>query len=134
MLMSVPCEVAVKCVLPVVRAMVARELMTTKGLRQVEVANLLGVSQPAISFYTRNIRGKAIDLENDEEIRRMISNVVGSLAQGSLSHRDLTLMYCGICKTIRAKGLLCNLHKAFDPSIDTAKCSLCKSVVSEVCF
>ena len=131
--MSVPCEVAVKCVLPVVRAMVARELMTTKGLRQVEVANLLGVSQPAISFYQRNIRGKAIDLENDKEIRRMISKVVGSLAQGSLSHRDLILMYCGICKTIRAKGLLCNLHKAFDPSIDTAKCSLCKSVVSD-CF
>ncbi|HJW98295.1 MAG TPA: hypothetical protein VJ529_04125 [Candidatus Bathyarchaeia archaeon] len=133
MSMSVPCEVAVKCVLPVVRAMVARELMTTKGLRQIEVANLLGVSQPAISFYQRNIRGKAIDLENDKEIRRMISNVVGSLAQGSLSHRDLILMYCGICKTIRAKGLLCNLHKAFDPSIDTAKCSLCKSVVSD-CF
>lgn len=133
MSMSVPCEVAVKCVLPVVRAMVARELMTTKGLRQVEVANLLGVSQPAISFYQRNIRGKAIDLENDREIRRMISKVVGSLAQGSLSHRDLILMYCGICKTIRAKGLLCNLHKAFDPSIDTAKCSLCKSVVSD-CF
>ena len=133
MSMSVPCEVAVKCDLPVVRAMVARELMTTKGLRQVEVANLLGVSQPAISFYQRNIRGKAIDLENDREIRRMISKVVGSLAQGSLSHRDLILMYCGICKTIRAKGLLCNLHKAFDPSIDTAKCSLCKSVVSD-CF
>src|SRR4030042_3932541 len=96
MSMSVPCEVAVKCSLPVVRAWVARKLMTTKGLRQIEVANLLGVSQPAISFYQRNIRGKAIDLENDEEIRRRISNVVESLAQGSLSHRDLLLMYCGI--------------------------------------
>jgi hypothetical protein len=37
--MSVPCEVAVKCILPVVRAMVAKELMTIDGLRRV--------SQPA---------------------------------------------------------------------------------------
>jgi hypothetical protein len=45
--MSVPCEVAVKCILPVVRAMVAKELMTIDGLRQVDVAKFLRVSQPA---------------------------------------------------------------------------------------
>ena len=123
--MSVPCEVAVKCVLPVVRAMVARELMNTHRLKQVEAAKLLSVSQPAISLYSRNIRGKAIDLENDSEIQILVTSMTASLVKGPVSHRDLMLMYCGICKAIRAKGLLCKLHKAFDPTVEIEKCGLC---------
>ena len=127
--MSVPCEVAVKCVLPVVRAMIAKELMANYGLKQVEAANLLGVSQPAISLYCRNTRGKAIDLENDCDVKHLVTNMSESLAKGDSSHRDLIVMYCGVCRTIRAKGLLCKLHKTFDPLVDIDKCELC--VVSE---
>lgn len=133
--MSVPCEVAVKCVLPVVRAMVAKELMTVDGLRQVDVAKLLRVSQPAISLYGRNMRGRAIDFENDEHIKRLVSDMAKSLAEGNLSRRDLILRYCSICKVIRAKGLLCKLHKAFDSAIDVENCGLCTLTdESTVCF
>lgn len=125
--MSVPCEVAVKCVLPVVRAMVARELVVSYGLRQVDAARSLGVSQPAISLYSRNIRGRAIDLENDPEIKRLIADVAESLAKRSPSRKDLMLMYCKICRTVRAKGLLCRLHKAVDPFVDVEKCGICVS-------
>jgi predicted transcriptional regulator len=133
--MSVPCEVAVKCVLPVVRAMVAKELMTVDGLRQVDVAKLLRVSQPAISLYGRNMRGRAIDFENDEHIKRLVSDMAKALAAGNLSRRDLILRYCGICKVIRAKGLLCKLHKAFDSTIDVENCELCTLTdESTACF
>jgi predicted transcriptional regulator len=131
--MSVPCEVAVKCVLPVVRAMIARELMVSHGLKQVEAAKLLGVSQPAISLYRRNIRGKAIDLENDPDVKRLVANMSESLAMGVSSHRDLIVMYCGVCRTIRAKGLLCKLHKTFDPLVDIEKCELCVASESVRC-
>jgi predicted transcriptional regulator len=131
--MSVPCEVAVKCVLPVVRAMIARELMAGHGLRQVEAAKLLCVSQPAISLYCRNIRGKAIDLENDRDVKRLVANMSQSLANGGSSHRDLIVMYCGVCKTIRAKGLLCKLHKTFDPLVDIENCALCVASESVRC-
>ena len=131
--MSVPCEVAVKCVLPVVRAMIARELIVSHGLRQVEAAQLLGVSQPAISLYCRNIRGKAIDLENDRDVKRLVANMSESLAKGGSSHRDLIVMYCGVCRTIRAKGLLCKLHKTFDPLVDIENCELCVASESVRC-
>ena len=131
--MSVPCEVAVKCVLPVVRAMVAKELMADYGLRQVEAAKLLGVSQPAISLYCRNIRGKAIDLENDSDVKRLVADMCEVLAKGGFSHRDLIIMYCGVCRTIRAKGLLCKLHKTFDPLVDIEKCELCLASESVGC-
>jgi predicted transcriptional regulator len=105
--------------------MIARELMNTHRLKQVEAAKLLSVSQPAISLYSRSIRGKAIDLENDHEIQLLVTRMTASLVKGPVSHRDLILMYCGICKAIRAKGLLCKLHKAFDPSVEIEKCGLC---------
>ena len=123
--MSVPCEIAVKCVLPSVRAMIAKKLMTKRNLKQGEVAKLLGVSQPAISLYCTRIRGKAIDLENDASITVLVENLAASLAEGNVSRRDFIQSFCEICKTIRAKGLLCKLHKAFDALIDIEKCELC---------
>ena len=126
--MLVPCEIAVKCVLPAIRAMIAKELMTKYELKQTEAAKLLGVSQPAISLYHKQIRGSAIDLENDAEILKLIQNLAASLAEGGLTHKDFIPMFCEICRTIRAKGLMCKLHKAFDPAIDIEKCELCSVI------
>lgn len=131
--MSVPCEVAVKCVLPVVRAMLAKELMTKYQLRQTKVAEMLRVSQPAISLYSRKMRGRAIDLEKDDEVGKQVSSFAKALAENDLSRRDLIPRYCEICKTIRAKGLLCELHKAFDPTIDIETCELCFTKSSLSC-
>lgn len=132
--MSVPCEIAVKCVLPSVRAMIAKKLMTKRNLKQGEVAKLLGVSQPAISLYCRRIRGKAIDLEYDPAITALVENLAASLAEGNVSRRDFIQSFCEICKTIRAKGLLCKLHKAFDPLIDIEKCELCMTTNLLTCI
>lgn len=124
--MLVPCEVAVKCVLPVVRAMIAKELMTKHELKQVEAAELLGVSQPAISHYFRRRRGKAIDLDNERDIASLMENLAASLAKGNLPSKDFISMFCEICRTIRTKGLMCKLHKTFDPDIDIEKCGICQ--------
>jgi hypothetical protein len=128
--MLVPCEVSIKCILPAVRALVAKELMTKYELKQVEAAKLLGVSQPAVSLYSRQMRGKAIDLENDAEIMNLIENLTALLSKGEPSHKDFIPMFCEICRTIRAKGLMCKLHKAFDPAIDIEKCELCSIIAS----
>ena len=131
--MSMPCEVAVKCVLPVIRAMLAKELMTKNRMKQTEVAEILRVSQPAVSLYSRKIRGRAISLENDEDIEKLIRDVAEALAENKLSSRDMIPKYCEICKTIRAKGLLCELHKAFDPTINIETCELCRTSKPLVC-
>jgi predicted transcriptional regulator len=78
--MSAPCEVAVKRIIPLVRAMVAKELVVKHRLRQTEVAGKPRISQPAMSLYRSKLRGKAIDLENDEDIRNQVSSVTKALA------------------------------------------------------
>ncbi|MEM2117986.1 MAG: helix-turn-helix domain-containing protein [Candidatus Bathyarchaeia archaeon] len=123
--MSLPCEVAVKCLLPPVRAMIAKTLTTKYNLTQTEAAKRLGISQPAISLYERKMRGKAINLENDPEITKLIENLAEALAEGDLSRKNFIQAFCEICRIIRSKGLLCQMHKTFDPAIDVEKCELC---------
>lgn len=126
--MLVPCEVAVKCVLPAVRAMTAKQLMAEHGLNQAQAAKLLGLSQPAISLYSRRMRGKAIDLEQDVQVTALISGLAASLAEENISHREFIPKFCEICRTVRSKGLLCKMHKAFDPAINVEECGLCTNV------
>jgi predicted transcriptional regulator len=113
--------------------MIAKELMIRYNLKQAEAAKLMGVSQPAISLYYRRIRGKAIDLGGDVEVKKLMENLADSLAGGGLSHKDFISKFCEICKIIRAKRLLCKLHKTFDPSIDVEKCELCRATDSLRC-
>jgi predicted transcriptional regulator len=113
--------------------MVAKELVTKHNLRQEEAAKLLGLSQPAISLYYRKMRGTAIDLENDIEVGKLVENLAASLAKHQLSHKDFIPAFCEICRTIRAKGLMCKLHKAFDPTIVIEKCEIC-SLISTKCI
>jgi predicted transcriptional regulator len=107
--------------------MIAKELMEKYHMKQVQAAKFLRVSQPAISLYRRKIRGKAIDLENDKDINSLIHQMTEALVQNKPSHKDLVQTYCKICRTIRAKGLLCKIHKKFDHTPDTENCELCKA-------
>ena|SRR4030042_58299 len=132
--MLVPCEIAVKCALPAVRAMIAKELVTKHNLKQAEAAELLGVSQPAISLYSRKIRGNAINLEKDQDVKTLIEKLSNIIAKKNLSHKEFIVRFCEICRTIRAKGLLCKMHKNFEPSIDINDCELCSTANLVKCF
>ncbi|MEM3695141.1 MAG: hypothetical protein QXJ11_04205 [Candidatus Bathyarchaeia archaeon] len=134
--MLVPCEIAVKCLLPAIRAILAKELTTTHKLKQAEAAKLLGVSQPAVSLYYRRIRGKAINLEKDPEITKLIKEFADAMANSgnAMSHKEFIQKFCEICKVIRARGLMCELHKIFDPQIDIEKCELCSAAGAVNCF
>jgi len=125
--MLTPCEVAVKCALPSVRAMVANELMTNHSLKQAEAAKLLGISQPAVSLYQQKLRGNSIDLGSDAEISAMVNQHAEALVSGTRTYEDLLLSFCKICRTIRSKGFMCKIHKAFDPAVDLDKCDFCRT-------
>lgn len=126
--MLTPCEVAVKCALPSVRALVAIELTTKHNLKQAEAARLLGISQPAISLYQQKLRGNSIDLGKDPEILVLVSQHAETLANGTISSEEMLLSFCRICKTIRSKGFLCKIHGAFEPRIDVEKCNFCQTI------
>lgn len=59
--MPIPYEIIVLEVLPAARALIAKKLIEN-GLSQKEAAEKLGLTQPAISQYKRNLRGYRNDI------------------------------------------------------------------------
>ena len=133
MKMLTPCEIAVKIALPSVRAMVANELMNTHNLNQAEAAKLLGISQPAVSLYQQKLRGNSINLDADAEITALVTKHASFLVNGNPTYADKLTSFCEICRTIRSKGYLCSIHKAFDPMVDIENCDFCKTKDTLAC-
>lgn len=125
--MLLPCEVAVRSLVPAIRSAIARELTQTHGLRQKDVASLLGVTQTAVSKYTRHVRGTVLKIEEVEEVQPMIKEIVVSLANGNMSKYELVAKLCVACEIIRRNGLMCELCRLSDPSIDIEECIVCHS-------
>jgi len=123
--MILPCEVAVKSVIPAIRSAIARELTESYGLKQKEVAQMLGVTQTAVSKYTRHCRGAIFEVTDVEGVQPILKKTVFSLANGEMAKYELAEKLCAICGIIRQSGLMCILCRVSDPDIDNNKCIVC---------
>ena len=114
----------VRDILPVIRALIAKNLMTKHGFTQQLVAKKMGTTQPAISQYRSNLRGyKTKLIRKNPEVMNIIENISEKIARDELSLHDLMLDICNLCKLIRSSGMICELHKEIMPDLD--KCSIC---------
>jgi len=105
------CEVVVADVLPVVRAMITKELMDTHGLNQVETARRLGVTQPAVSQYRSKLRGRGAKmLLSNKKIATLIKNLAKDIAKGNMKPQRMHEELCNICRSIRKEKIICKLH------------------------
>ncbi len=126
--MPMPCEVAVKSVVPSIRAIIAIELTKSHQMKQNDVAKILGITQTAVSKYICQVRGSVIKFDDSQEIRSMVQQVTGQIATKQISKQDLAVSLCEICQVVRRKGLMCELCSRTDPSLDIAACQTCKSL------
>lgn len=115
--MSVPCETSVKTVAPAIRAVLAKKLLDEHDLNQEETAKFLGISQAAVSKYISKVRGKALDLDEVDEIQVWAEKVATELVGGEMSRTQLVRALCQACKLIRSKGLVCPLCRQRDNTL-----------------
>jgi len=125
--MLLPCEVAVKSLIPAIRSAIARELTQTHGLKQKDVADLLGITQTAVSKYAHHVRGTVLKIEEVEEVQPTIREIVVSLANGHMSKYELVMKFCVVCEIVRRNRLMCELCRLSDPTIDIEQCFVCHS-------
>ena len=123
--MLLPCEVAVKSVIPAIRSAIARELTESYGLKQKDVAELLGVTQTAVSKYTSHCRGAIFEVSEVEGVQPVLKKTVLLLAKGEIDKYELAEMLCRVCGLIRQSGLMCILCRLSDPKIDNSQCIAC---------
>jgi len=75
-------EPIVNEVLPALRSIVAKELQS-RGYSQTEIANLLEVTQPAVSQYLNEQRGHALaTIKEDDELRQKAETLAAYVSQG----------------------------------------------------
>ena len=124
--MLLPCEVGVKTILPAVKAIMARTIVEKHGLKEKETANILGLSQSAVSRYINRGRGNLIEIENSIEVSTLIDQMVTFLVKEPHKKREIMDLFCQTCKTVREQGLMCSLcqkemHKEWSEA-----CAFCK--------
>ena len=120
-----PCEIVVKSVVPAIKATLATELVQTYGFKQEHVAEILGISQSAVSKYTHQLRGHMIEISNMREIKPLINDMVELLVNGNPRRTEFLGLLCQTCSKIREKGLMCQFCQKTDPMIKTEVCDFC---------
>jgi len=120
-----PCEVAVKSVIPAIKALMAKELVEKHGMKQNEVAKILGISQSAVSKYTKKVRGHVISIDSIEEIHIPISSMITLAVSGTYQRTEFLQLFCQTCLIIRRKGMMCQHCIKTEPKTNMSKCTLC---------
>ena len=98
-------EVITEELLPAVRSVMASQLQEEYGLNQYEIAEVLNVTQPAVSQYLNNKRArKSIveDLKDDPQTGIMLNDAVNKVAKEESFTEELRQ----IVSTVRDKGLM----------------------------
>ncbi len=103
--MQFPCEILVRNILPAVKAIMVKELVTNYGKSQKDVAEILGITQPSVSYYLHGTRGGtsiSIIKENQDTYDKILE-LTAKLAEENIETKELLREICGICLKIRSK-------------------------------
>ncbi len=100
--MTARCESIGKFVLPLFRSLVAKELINTYHLTQVEAAKKLKTTQAAVSQYLTSKRAsKGNEQFNDilPRIQAEAKKIAKQLANQKTTWAEVTLDFCKLCST-----------------------------------
>src|SRR3989338_2968560 len=118
---TMPQEIEVRYILPAIRRELARIFIQDHKLSQKEAANILGLTEAAISQYQHSKRAKEVVFSDSivNEIRASANKI---LAEKNSKQRVIAEMY-RISSLTKVRQILCDLHRA--QSKDLEKCNVC---------
>jgi predicted transcriptional regulator len=127
--MLLPSEIESKSLIPAVRAILAKELVKVRGLKEEEVARLLGITQAAVSNYIRGTRGDIeliSKLSSFQEIMRMIKDIEEDLSSHRAYSASTLSKFIALCNYMRYSLIICDVHHRLESEIDEKVCEQCK--------
>lgn len=97
------CESVILDFMPGIKAMIARSLLEKHGMTQSEVAKRMKTTQPAISYYKRELRGTKVKLlQRNSKINEFVNDVAGRVSSGTIKFIDVSVL----CKLLREEKLM----------------------------
>ncbi len=124
--MKPPCEIVVWYVIPAIRSELAKNLLDL-GMKQKDISELMDITQPAVSQYLTDKRGSEIQF--NEDVKTLIKDFANDLYEGNADKSDIISRTCYICKKIKTKDILCQLHQ--EKSDMPTDCNACLSCYDE---
>ncbi|ELZ20297.1 XRE family transcriptional regulator [Halosimplex carlsbadense 2-9-1] len=109
-------EVVVDEFLPTFRSMLA-EALRERGLTQSEVAELLGISQSAVSKYVHGEVERNDRLLSDRRLRELVERLAEGLASGEMSPVQALVEAEVFVRRLERGDLLAQLHEAEMPGL-----------------
>jgi predicted fused transcriptional regulator/phosphomethylpyrimidine kinase/predicted transcriptional regulator len=110
-------ELVVEEFLPTFRSLLAEQLRE-RGLTQSEVADLLGISQSAVSKYVHGDVERNPRLVDNQRLTELVDRLAEGLADGSMTPVE-ALVETEVCiRELEQGGLLADLHSEAVPGLD----------------
>jgi predicted transcriptional regulator len=109
---GVPCLLhakALRDILPLYRAFVAKELIEKYNFTQVEAAKRLGITQAAISQYMTSKRGHR-QIPNYNEIASSAQNTAAEVAKRiattKMNRKEFSASFCELCRHLQNNKMI----------------------------
>lgn len=131
--MLLPSEIESKLLIPAVRAILSKELVIEKGLKEEEVARMLGITQAAVSNYLRGTRGDnelISKLMSLSEIMSMIKEISDDLSTNRAYTAKTLSKFIALCNYMRYSLIICDAHHSLERNIDEKVCEQCKIILT----
>lgn len=131
--MLLPAEIESKLLIPAVRAILSKELVVEKGLKEDEVARMLGITQAAVSNYLRGTRGDneiISKLTSLSEIMSMIREISADLSTNKAYTAKTLSKFIALCNYMRYSLIICDAHHSLERNIDEKVCEQCKIILT----
>ncbi|MFN2434602.1 MAG: transcriptional regulator [Nitrososphaeraceae archaeon] len=131
--MLLPSEIESRLLIPAVRAILSKELAIEKGLKEEEVARMLGITQAAVSNYLRGTRGDnelISKLMSLSEIMSMIKEISDDLSTNRAYTAKTLSKFIALCNYMRYSLIICDAHHSLERNIDEKVCEQCKIILT----
>ena len=106
--MRLPCEEAVRKIIPTIRALIAYTLVKEYKLSIYSTAKLMGITPAAVSNYVSGRRGKKYQeiIESKTKIKEIIRNIADKLVRGA-TMEEVIKEICHACAVLRGVEEIC---------------------------
>jgi len=113
-----PQEIEVWYLIPALRKELAKIFIKKYGLNQKKSAELLGITESAISQYLKSKRGGEIKFSKKE------MNIIEKSAEKIIKEKNAMKEIYDLCIRFRESKVICEIHKSQDKNIPK-NCDVC---------
>ncbi|WP_297092225.1 ArsR family transcriptional regulator [Thermococcus sp.] len=117
-------EVTSRYVYPSLRRRLV-EILYEKGLKQTEIAELLHITQSAVSRYLRMDRGALMDVSSYPDIEEELQSLAREIVEKKPGEYEIHRRIVEISLEMLGKGYVCSIHSEVDPEVDPGECNVC---------